>query len=182
MKFKATKKEMRDGYDKIIQATDIDQLLKFQDARAYSVRIEGWACDYYEVDGVLICTGYDPLKSKNAKTDYQTGREYNDKARAILDSDKPREQKEYEVNVLLSEYVAKMTYILTDEEIKQAKQIVKRIGGYRELIFLRTPCTIEKTNTWNSEHKVVEFIAKNTEPDGHADTISVDLVTGYIVG
>ena len=67
MKFKVTKKEMNRNYDTIlgIGYCRLQNLLRNTDAIAYSVRAEGWACDYYVIDNILISTGYSPLKSKN---------------------------------------------------------------------------------------------------------------------
>lgn len=82
VKFKATKKEMREGYTHIIGIgyCAAQTLLRYENAIAYSVRAEGWACDYYDIDGVLISTGYSPLACKNAKIDYSRLREFELKA------------------------------------------------------------------------------------------------------
>ena len=49
-------------------------------AFAYSSRAEGWACDYYTIDNVLISTGYAPLEAKNTRKDYEVYKKYNDLA------------------------------------------------------------------------------------------------------
>ena len=85
VKLKATKKEMREGYYYILSVgfCDMQSLLNEQRPFAYSSRAEGWACDYYEVDDVLISTGYAPLNDKNMIKDYRIIEEYENKALEI---------------------------------------------------------------------------------------------------
>lgn len=112
MKYKATKKEMKSNYNKIIQVgyCDLQNLLKFKDEIAYSTRSEGWACDYYDIDGVLISTGYAPIKNKNTYTNYEMIREYDNKAREITSNyDLKWEEQQKQVNELLKEFITKAT-------------------------------------------------------------------------
>ncbi len=79
MKLRASKKELREGYYRIISIgyCDAQRLLNYEKAFAYSAGVYGWACDYYDIDGVLISTGYSPLSNKNVKKyDYNILREY----------------------------------------------------------------------------------------------------------
>ena len=57
------------------------------------------------------------------------------------------------------------------------KNIVERWGGYREKELFKNPHTVEKSGTWNSEHKVLNI--NETEPgeDGYRYGFQVDLVT-----
>jgi len=109
MKLKATKKEMRNGFNQIIGTgyCSMTYLLRHQPEYAYSSRTEGWACDYYVVDGVLISTGYDPLKSKNVSIDYATIEKYENQARNIaLDYSIKWDEQTQKINDLLHELVA----------------------------------------------------------------------------
>ena len=85
MKCKVTKKEVRNNYYKILSVgyCDLQHLLKYKNPFGYSTRAEGWACDYYDIDGVCISTGYSPLNSKNVVDDYKMQREYDGKAREL---------------------------------------------------------------------------------------------------
>ena len=81
-KIKASKKEMRDNYRILsIGYCDAQSLLCYENPVAYSAGVYGWSCDYYEVDGVIISTGYSPLNNKHMKDDYKLIREYESKAR-----------------------------------------------------------------------------------------------------
>jgi len=111
MKYNATKKDMK-RYDKIIGtgADNLQHLLKFHDPIAYSTRAEGWSCDYYDIDGVLISTGYAPLDSKRTFANYALIHEYDEKARDInANNEIEYDDKKAMVNELLSEFITKAT-------------------------------------------------------------------------
>lgn len=110
MKFKTSKKEIRNNYHYVIGVgyCVAQFLLNYEDPIAYSVRLEGWACDYYDIDGVLISTGYAPLESKNTNIDYEIIRDYDNKAREIIhDYSLSYEEREKQVKALLRELVEK---------------------------------------------------------------------------
>ena len=111
MKFKTTKKAMKESHYHIIGTgyCNLQYLLKFEDEIAYSTRTEGWACDYYEVNNVLISTGYAPLKSENVKCDYDMIRKYDDEAQKIVYSDLVYEEKVKTVRELLERFVNEAT-------------------------------------------------------------------------
>jgi hypothetical protein len=108
MKFKTTKKAVKNGFYRIIGVgyCSMQYLLNFEQARAYSTRAEGWACDYYDIDGACISTGYAPMSCKNAHVDYKMLDKYERQARAIADGDKPLDDKETAVKRLLRAFVA----------------------------------------------------------------------------
>ena len=110
IKLKATKKEMREGCYYILSVgyCSMQSLLNKQRPFAYSSRAEGWACDYYEVDEVLISTGYAPLSNKNMKCDYSLIREYENKALEIDSLFLPREERKAKKEALLKELVNKL--------------------------------------------------------------------------
>lgn len=60
------------------------------------------------------------------------------------------------------------------------KNIVRKSGGYREKDIMKNPYIIRKSETWNSSHKVLNIIEKNTLD--HKNGFSVDLVTMKICG
>jgi hypothetical protein len=76
--------------------------LKYASPFAYSAGVYGWNGDYYEVDGVLIATGYRSLPdSKNVKCDYSLVREYEGKAEKLHTRE--------EVEAVLHAFIAKIT-------------------------------------------------------------------------
>lgn len=84
MKFKTSRKNMKDNYTTIIKVgyCNISYLLQYEKPIAYSTRVEGWACDYYEIDGILISTGYAPIG--DIEPSYNTCHRYNTKAENII--------------------------------------------------------------------------------------------------
>ena len=111
MKFKTTKKAMKENYNKIakIGYCNAQFLLKYIEPTAYSTRAEGWACDYYDINGILISTGYAPIEPKNTNCTYDIVKIYDDKAREIVYGNDDYKTKVEKVNVLLSEFVATIT-------------------------------------------------------------------------
>lgn len=110
-KCRLTKKSLNMDYWNILGTgyCNLQFLLKFQEPFAYSTRAEGWACDYYNVDGVLISTGYSPLKSKRVRSCYELEHEYDDIAKEILeDGEISWEEKEERVNKLLRQFVERI--------------------------------------------------------------------------
>ena len=103
MKFKVTKKEMKASFNYILGVgyCDLQTLLKGTNPVAYSFSQNGWACDYYEVDGILISTGYSPLKSKNIKVKYADIVKYNEIA---------RDCNKEELKILLKEFIEKFEF------------------------------------------------------------------------
>ncbi len=82
MKLKTTKANVKENYYRILSIgyCDAQYLLKYKSAFGYSAGVYGWACDYYDIDGVCISTGYSPLANKNMRCDYALIREYEQKA------------------------------------------------------------------------------------------------------
>lgn len=65
-------------------------ILAWESPIAYSAGHYGWSCDYYLVKtkkygDVIICTGYNPIKSKNMNVDYKIIRKYEEKANGLHD-------------------------------------------------------------------------------------------------
>lgn len=110
-KIRLTKTSLNADYWNILGTgyCNLQYLLKFQEPFAYSTRSEGWACDYYDVDDVLISTGYAPLKSKRVKSTYELEHEYDEIAREIYnDSSLSWEEKENRINKLLHEFIERV--------------------------------------------------------------------------
>jgi hypothetical protein len=105
-KIKTTKAEMRENYYIIgIGYCDLQYLLRFKNPVAYSSGCCGWSCDYYDIDGVIISTGYIPLNNKNVKFNYEIVRKYEQKARDIVQK-YSYEQQEKKINKLLSKFIS----------------------------------------------------------------------------
>lgn len=84
MKYKTTKKQLKNNYNNIIQIgyCNAYYLLKYKKPESYCSGVYGWSCDNYDIGGVLISTGYNPINGK--KYDYNTIKLYEKKAEDIV--------------------------------------------------------------------------------------------------
>ena len=85
MKYKTTRKAIKDMYRTIIKVGDcrLQHLLIYAEPFAYITRKEGWAADVYELaPGVALVTGYAPFG--NIEIGWDICRRYEEKARKIL--------------------------------------------------------------------------------------------------
>ena len=62
------------------------------------------------------------------------------------------------------------------------KDIVCKHGGFREKFILENPYVIEKSGTWNNEHKVLNVLSNKPDIDGYLAGFQIDLVTKSICG
>lgn len=107
MKLKATKKEIRNSGCTVLKIgyCRAQFLLKYQQEFAYSAGSNGWSCDYYRINNIIISTGYSPI---GKEVDYELIREYDDKARFITcDYSRTWEEQREAVNSLLDEFIEK---------------------------------------------------------------------------
>lgn len=82
MKLKTSMLKVNQNYNKIISIgyCDLESLLAYKEPFAYSAGLYGWSCDYYNIDGVIICTGYRTLNDKGVAFDYKIVKKYNSQA------------------------------------------------------------------------------------------------------
>jgi hypothetical protein len=104
MKAKVTKKEIIKRFKEvlIVHSYELRNLLYFTSPFAYSVRAEGWACDYYEIGNFCLSSGDSPLGKKQNRDLEKT---FEGKAKKINQSAFfKRETKEKKINALLLEF------------------------------------------------------------------------------
>lgn len=112
MKLKATKKQIKEGYNKIIGIgyCNAQNLLAYQNEFAYSAGSNGWACDYYDVNGVCISTGYAYIHNQNTNYDYEMLQKYESQAESIRhDYSMDFEVKKEKLTELLKAFVSECT-------------------------------------------------------------------------
>ena len=104
-KIKTTKAEMKKNYRILsLGYCDMQYLLNYQNAVAYSSGAYGWVCDYYYINEVVISTGYRPINNKNMIEDYEMIRKYEKEASSLNHMMNWEERKEA-VNELLFELI-----------------------------------------------------------------------------
>lgn len=110
MKFKTTKKAIKDNYSTIISVgyCSLQHLLNCQEAAAYTVRAEGWGADIYTFGGVAIVTGYAPFG--NIRPNYELTKKYDDEAAAFCyDYTISYEERKEKLYVLIKKFIAEVT-------------------------------------------------------------------------
>lgn len=62
------------------------------------------------------------------------------------------------------------------------RAIVRAQGGFRERDIFSRPYTIERAETWNDEHKVLNVCSIKEDADGYCPGFAVDIVKRNICG
>lgn len=106
MDFEVTKKAIREYYSDILKVNycATRSLLRYKFPFAYSMGAYGRACNYYNINEVIICAGYNPI---GRKIDDNLIRKYEKKAgKIVADLEHSWGQKERKVDRLLKKLVA----------------------------------------------------------------------------
>lgn len=123
MKYRATQKEIRDGFNAVIAVPycALQSLLALEFPIAYTVRREGWGADIYDVgNGVAIVTGYAPFG--NYKPSYEVRQMYENLARRVLNGYSYNEAKE-ELRYLLVDFIEEVTGLKIDTDTAANKSV-----------------------------------------------------------
>ena len=118
---------------------------------------EPWNYTVYEVTGL----------NKKKQRSYFIG--YNGVDNIKTDLNMIRNTNEQSVDVLHNNFA------------RDVAAIVSRDGGYREKEIVKK-AIIQKGETWNDDHKVVNVLSVDMEEDGYMKGFQVDLVTRSICG
>ena len=99
MKLRTTKKQIKDQAHKLyaVGYCSIQYLLRYESPFAYSAGVYGWSCDYYNVNGVILSTGYSSI---GELVNYDLIKEYE------IASKQTQDRKM--VTVLLNQFVNKI--------------------------------------------------------------------------
>ena len=109
MKYKTTKKAIKENYRKIINVgyAELQSLLKHVEPIAYTAGVYGWNADIYTIDGVAIVTGYRPFG--NIRADYDICCKYESEANQIMQSVNDYKECKAELNNLINEFIEEVT-------------------------------------------------------------------------
>ena len=83
MKFRTTNKQIKNNYGYIVRVgyCDLQDLLTYKEPFAYTCGVYGWNADFFDLDGICICTGYRSLVGERLPSDIVI--KYQNKAKAI---------------------------------------------------------------------------------------------------
>ena len=105
MKLKATKKQIIENAGLILSIgyCDLQSLLNYKKPFAYSCGTYGWSCDYYDINGVVISTGYAPI---GTPVKYDIVKQYEAMAEKIrYDYNMQCEQRVSELDKLIHDFI-----------------------------------------------------------------------------
>jgi hypothetical protein len=108
MIYQTTKKEIRNGYHRIVGVSycNVQYLLNYKHAESYCAGVYGWSCDNYNVNGVCISTGYNYINNMNTSYKYDELKKYDDMAcKIVCDNSIDYDQKVRGVDQLLSQFI-----------------------------------------------------------------------------
>jgi len=107
MKLKTTKKVIKENtFNNLISVgyCDLQYLLTFKNAFAYSSGQNGWACDYYELENngmsFIISTGYSTIGQRLSNTIVKS---YENKAKDMINNRQPDYRKK--LNILINKFL-----------------------------------------------------------------------------
>ena len=105
MKFKTTRKAIKQGYENVIQVPycSLQKLLRCESPIAYTTRTEGWGADIYAFGDTAIATGYAPFG--NIRPSYETNQRYEQRAKEITDGVYNWQEKKALLDKLIKEYL-----------------------------------------------------------------------------
>lgn len=83
MKAKVTQKEIKNSYYHILRVgyCNMQYLLNYEQCYWYNSGIYGWNCDIYDINGIIVSTGYRPF---GESTDYEIISKYDNQAQSII--------------------------------------------------------------------------------------------------
>lgn len=115
-KAKVTRRWIRENFTCMsIGYCDLQYLLWYQNPAYYTCGVYGWNFDCYIFGDYAITTGYRNMIDDIKKDYYSLVREYNDKARKIIENwDYKEENKRQDVNNLLKEFLSRVLDIPED--------------------------------------------------------------------
>lgn len=113
MKFKTTRKAIKANSRIILKVgyCDLQSLLYFREAEAYTCGVYGWNADIHMFGNVTVVTGYRPFGNYS---NYDLVEEYEQKAdKIVTDYQVDWETRKNEVSKLLDEFVKKVCELAT---------------------------------------------------------------------
>lgn len=119
MKFKITRKELKENYKAVnVPYCELQHLLRYHNPIAYNAGIYGWNFDVYDFTqystNICICTGYRCMPGISVARDLYV--KYEDQAKAIVYGNVPYEQIKEKLEDLIRE-------LLYDLETKYFRQV-----------------------------------------------------------
>ena len=104
-----TRKQVEAMSDKIIRIgyCEMQGLLRCKTRKGYTAGVYGWSADIFNIDGVVIVTGYRPFG--NIQPDHELVKEYEKKAGEIIQYTYEYGKIEQKLDELLKAFIKEVT-------------------------------------------------------------------------
>ena len=113
MKLQTTKTNIKNNFYTVLTVgyCELQYLLNYSNAFAYSAGVYGWNCDFYvpstNYNGVCLATGYNTDRLGGKRVSYELIKEYEQKARELLLDYNTQINKREALNILIDEFIKK---------------------------------------------------------------------------
>ena len=113
MKLKTTKTNIKNNFCTVLTVgyCELQYLLNYSNAFAYSAGVYGWACNYYtpssKYNGVCLATGYNVDRLGGKRVSYELVKEYEQKAIELVCNYNSQINKRESLNILIDEFIEK---------------------------------------------------------------------------
>ena len=110
MKVEKTKKSINKDHKQIYGTGFLQYLLMGLKPDSYCASSNGWDCDNYLTNDIVISSGYRPIRTKGlTNLTLEKQQYYENKARTIMSLDKqPMEERKQKVNALLYQFIEEL--------------------------------------------------------------------------
>ena len=113
MKLQTTNSNIRNNFHTVLTVgyCELEYLLNYSNAFAYSAGVYGWACNYYtpsdKFRGVCLATGYNTARLGGKRVNYELVKEYEQKACNLVCDYSTQKNKREALNILIDEFIEK---------------------------------------------------------------------------
>ena len=113
MKLQTTKTNIRNNFNTVLTVgyCELQYLLNYSKAFAYSAGVYGWNCDFYvpseNYSGVCLATGYNTDRLGRKRVSYELVKEYEQKARELVLDYETKINKREALGTLIDEFIEK---------------------------------------------------------------------------
>ena len=113
MKLQTTKTNIKNNFGTVLTVgyCELQYLLNYSNAFAYSAGVYGWSCDFYtpstKYNGVCLATGYNTDRLGGKRVSYELVKEYEQKARELVTDYNTQINKREALNTLIDEFIEK---------------------------------------------------------------------------
>ena len=97
-----TTRAIKKSFKTILHVDGLEVILQYKNPFAYSTRFGTWVCDYYDINNVCLCVGYNPISKK---VQYDICKKYSDLFRVYCKNEIDHKKRIEYIDNLLSDFL-----------------------------------------------------------------------------